>query len=170
MQGWMIRTGDMLHQPSVEKCRCFQFLLKSVAVVNYGGQSVVNLDYFVTTSRRASFSVYVTVPTVTTRLRLQLSLKSWCWHKIMMVITISSYYLINNDKGGHFHGHHQHNHQHNHFNAFAASPTTDSSSLPTPASSSIEPSSILTAASPSSYHASSSSYDSNTNGITAELS
>ena len=61
----------------LEQCRCFQLLLKSVAVVNYGGQSVVNLNYFVITSSSASDSAHVTVPTVsTTRLRLQLSLRS----------------------------------------------------------------------------------------------
>ena len=27
-------------------------------------------------------------------MRLQLSLKSWCWHMIMMIITMSSYFLI----------------------------------------------------------------------------
>ena len=55
----------------------------------------------------------------------------------------------NNDDGDHFHGchlhHHQHYHQHNHFSAVTASPSTDASSLPTTASSSIEPLSIPTA-------------------------
>ena len=66
-----------------------------------------------------------------------------------------------NDDGDHFQGrhqhHHQHHYQHNHFSVFTASPTTDASLLPTTASSSIEPSSIPTAANPSSYDASSSS-------------
>ena len=53
---------------------------------------------------------------------------------------------------------HHHHHQHNHFNAYTVSPSTDSSS--------IEPSSIPTAASPSSYVAS----GRKTNGITAGLS
>jgi hypothetical protein len=60
-----------------------------IAVVNCDQN--INLDYFVTNSSSASASAYVTVPTVsTTRLRLQMSLKSCCWHMIMMVITISS--------------------------------------------------------------------------------
>ncbi len=69
----------------------------------------------------------------------------------------------NNDDGDHFQGrrqhHHQHHHQHNHFSAFTSSPTTDVSSLPTIASSSIKPSSMPAAANLSSYDAPSSSYD-----------
>ena len=62
-----------------------------------------------------------------------------------------------NDDGDHFQGRHQHHHQHNHFSVFTVRPATDASLLPTTASSSIEPSSIPTAANPSSYDASSSS-------------
>ena len=58
----------------------------------------------------------------------------------------------NNDAGDHFQGrrqhYHQHHYQHNHFSAFTSSPTTDVSSLPTIASSSINPSSMPTAANP----------------------
>ena len=60
----------------------------------------------------------------------------------------------NSDDGDHFQGrhqhHHQHHHQHNHFSAFTSSPTTDVSSLPT---------TVTYYCHPSSYNASSSSYD-----------
>ena len=56
-----------LFSTSVGKVSLFTTLLKSVAAVNYGGQSVVvNLNYFETTSSSASASAYVTVPTVST--------------------------------------------------------------------------------------------------------
>ena len=150
--GWMIRTGDILHQPSLQPLAklkvSFSFCWKSVsvfnfcwnsvavfnfvAVVNYGGQSVANLDYFETTSSSASASAYVTVPAVSTTYTVEAAVLG----VLMLTYDHDGNYNIirisnNNDKGDHFRGrhqhHHQHNHQHNHFNAFAASPSTDSS-------------------------------------------
>ena len=116
-QGWMIRTGDILHQLSLQPLAklkvSFNFCWKGVSVFNFCWKSVAvnnfvgKVSLLSTMVGKVSSSTWITSkqPLVErllqhmlqcllsqphTRLRLQLSLESWCCHMIMMVLTISS--------------------------------------------------------------------------------
>jgi hypothetical protein len=95
------------------------------------------LDYFVTTSSGTSAPAFDDVTAV-----LGVMMLTYDHDGNYNVIILFN----NNYDGDHFQGRHQHQHQHrhqhNHFSAFTASLRTNASSLPTTASSSIEPSSI----------------------------